>query len=203
MTLVHSFFVNAVQGLRRRAPEAPDSQQHQDLDLIKSIQHNDQKEKMIKDEFIQQYAHSWRVFEKLVKDFDADAWLQTGRGAITPPRLALHILLGTQYYLDDKMPFQYPSGKPFEIDWQKIKTDDLPSQKDILAFIHEMMSKTEKWLIDLEYSAENLSFPWAGKTQLGVVIFLLRHSQYHIGELSSLLNESKDGGVEDHYVKAL
>jgi len=154
-------------------------------------------------EFIHQYGHSWKVFERLVKDFDAEGWLQTGRGVITPARLSLHILLGTQYYLDDKTPFQFPSGKPFEIDWQNIKKDDLPSQNDILAFIHEMKRKTEKWLIDLEYGAENVSSPWAGETQMGVVIFLLRQSQFHIGELSSLLNECKDGDAEDHYVKAL
>ena len=158
---------------------------------------------MIKNEFINQYNHTWRIFERVVKDFDAKAWLQAGRGNISPARLALHILLGTQYYLEEKTAFQYPSGKPFEIEWQTIKTDDLPSQNDIVAFIHEMMSKTEKWLFDLEYGAENKSFPWAGETQLGVVIFLLRHSLFHIGELSSLLNESKDGVVEDHYAKAL
>jgi len=66
-----------------------------------------------------------------------------------------------------------------------------------------MMEKTEKWLSDLEYGAENKSFPWAGETKLGVVIFLLRHMIFHIGELSSLLNESKTGIVEDHWVKAL
>ncbi len=158
---------------------------------------------MNKNEFIHQYGHTWRVFERIVKDFDAEAWLQTGRGVITPARLALHILLGTQYYLEDKTPFQYPSGKPFEIDWKTIETDDLPTQNDILEFIHEVMEKTEKWLFDLEYGAENKSFPWAGESQLGVVIFLLRHSQFHLGELSSLLNESKDGVAEDHYVKAL
>ena len=158
---------------------------------------------MNKNEFIQQYGHTWRVFERIVKDFDAEAWLQTGRGVITPARLALHILLGTQYYLEDKTPFQYPSGKPFDPDWQNVNTDDLPTQNDILAFMRETMEKTEKWLSDIAYGAENKAFPWAGKTQLGVVLFLLRHSQFHIGELSSLLNESKAGVVEDHYVKAL
>ena len=158
---------------------------------------------MNKIELIQQYGHTWRVFERLVKAFDAETWLQTGRGVITPARLALHILLGTQYYLEDKTPFEYPSGKPFDPDWQNAKTEDLPTQNDILEFVGEMMEKTEKWLFDLEYDVENKSFPWAGETQLGVVIFLLRHSLFHIGELSSLLNEGKDGDVEDHYVKAL
>lgn len=158
---------------------------------------------MDKNEFINQYGHTWRMFEKIVKDFDAEAWLQTGRGVITPARVALHILLGTQYYLEDKTPFQYPSGKPFDPKWVIIKTDDLPSQNDILEFMREMMEKTEKWLFDLAYDAENKAFPWAGETQLGVVIFLLRHNVFHIGELSSLLSESKDGVVEDHWVNAL
>jgi len=73
----------------------------------------------------------------------------------------------------------------------------------IFACIREMASQTEQWLSDLAYGAENKEFPWAGETQLGVVIFLLRHSQFHIGDLSSLLNESKAGAVEDHYVNAL
>ena len=126
-----------------------------------------------------------------------------GAGHLRPARVALHILLGTHYYLEDQTPFQYPSGKPFEIEWQSIKTDDLPTQNDILAYMREMIEKTEKWLTDLDFGAENKPFPWAGATKLGVVLFLLRHSQFHIGELGSLLNESKEGIVEDHYVKAL
>jgi hypothetical protein len=54
----------------------------------------------------------------------------------------------------------------------------------------------------MDFSSKNTSFDWAGETKLGVVIFSLRHTLYHLGELSSLLNESRDGDVEDVYVKA-
>jgi len=54
----------------------------------------------------------------------------------------------------------------------------------------------------MDYDAENLSFDWAGRTKLGVVIFLLRHNLYHIGELGSLLNESRNGEAEDNWIKA-
>jgi hypothetical protein len=66
-----------------------------------------------------------------------------------------------------------------------------------------LQAKTEKWLSEMDFHAENRSFEWAGETKLGVVLFLLRHSVFHIGELSSLLNESKNGDAEDNYVKAL
>lgn len=157
---------------------------------------------MFKNEFIQQYGHTWRVFENLVQDFESEAWLQTGRGAVTPARLSLHILLAAQYYLEDLTPFAFPSGKQCESEWES-KIADLPTQADIMAFSREMKERTEQWLSDLDLDAENKTFPWAGKTQLGVVLFLLRHSLFHIGELSSLLNESKAGHVKDHYVHAL
>ncbi|MCP4595438.1 hypothetical protein [Neptuniibacter sp.] len=159
---------------------------------------------MNKNEFINQYAHAWRIFERLVKDFDEDAWLKAGRGKIRPARLSLHILMGTKYYLDDfDTPMHYPSGKPFNYDWQKVKIADLPTQNDIVTCIQEVQLKTEEWLTNLDYSAENKPFPWTGETNLSVVLFLLRHSLFHIGELSSLLSESKDGGVKDYWKKTL
>jgi len=160
---------------------------------------------MNKNEFIKQYGHTFRIFERLVKDFDENTWLQAGRGVITPARLSLHILLGTKYYLQDPSEIRFSSGKSFKRDWtwHTASVDKLASQNDILVFMREMMEKTEKWLLDLDFGAENKSFPWAGETKLGVVIFLLRHILFHVGELSSLLNESKHGVVQDHWVKAL
>jgi len=158
---------------------------------------------MIKDEFIQQYAHTWRVFERLAKDFGADAWFQSGRDPITPARLSLHILQSAKYYLEDASTIQFASGKSFKRNWETAEEAELPSQNDIQACMLDLKEKTEKWLSEMDYSAANTSFKWAGKTKMGVVIFLLRHSLFHIGELSSLLNESKKGDVEDHYVKAI
>jgi hypothetical protein len=157
----------------------------------------------MKTEFIKQYGHTWRVFERLVNDFDDDAWIHTGRKTITPVRLAFHILKAVKYYLEDSSTVLFESGKSFDNDSETAKEEDLPSQNDILACINEFKVKTEKWLSEMDFGSENKSFNWAGETKLGVVIFLLRHSLYHLGELSSLLNESRNGDAEDNYVKAL
>ncbi len=154
-------------------------------------------------ELTKQYEHTWRIFERIVKDFDNEAWLHTGRGAITPARLTFHILQSVKYYLEDTSTIFFASGKPFAGNWETVPEEDLPSQNDIVACIHTFNQKTCNWLSDMDFGAENSSFPWAGETKLSVVIFLLRHTIFHIGELSSLLNESKHGDVEDHYVKAL
>ncbi|MFZ6028334.1 MAG: hypothetical protein ACOYYS_11520 [Chloroflexota bacterium] len=154
-------------------------------------------------EFIQQYAHTWRVFERLVNGFDDEAWLRTGRKATIPVRLAFHILKATRYYTEDTTTVSFASGKSFEINCETAGEEELPSRADIVACIRELREKTACWLAGIDLAAKNEAFGWAGETKLGVALFLLRHNLFHIGELSSLLNESRHGDVEDHYVKAL
>jgi hypothetical protein len=156
----------------------------------------------MKNEFIKQYGHSWRVFERIVKDFDKDAWIHTGRKSYTPVRLAFHILKSVKYYIEDSSTIHFASGKFLESEWETTKEENLPSQNDILVCINELKAKTEVWLSEIDFTSKNMSFEWAGETKLGVVIFLLRHTLYHLGELSCLLNESRNGDVEDNYVKA-
>jgi hypothetical protein len=120
-----------------------------------------------------------------------------------PARLSFHILKATKYYLEDSAAITFTSGKPFHVDCATAKREALPSRMDIIHCIREFAQKTECWISDMDLSSINQAFEWAGKTKLGLVIFLLKHTVYHLGELSSLLNESKNGETEDNYVKAL
>ncbi len=122
---------------------------------------------------------------------------------MTPARLSFHILKATQYYLEDTTAIQFTSGKSFDVDCAAANVDALPSRSDVILCIREFAQKTESWIAEMDLCSINQAFAWAGKTKLGVVIFLLKHSVYHLGELSSLLNESKNGEAEDNYVKAL
>ncbi len=154
------------------------------------------------DELIKKYGKTWRVFSKIVKDFDDYSWLHTGRGHHIPARLALHILQSTAYYLQDSNLKPLNSGKPFTINCWDMAESDIPCQEDIVDYIHVLEGKTENWLKIRDLGAENHAFEWTGKTNLGVILFSFQHCLFHLGELSSLLNESKDGSVEDHYVNA-
>jgi hypothetical protein len=157
----------------------------------------------MKDELIEQYDHSWRVLATVAADFDREAWLHAGCGTTTPARIAFHILQAVKYYLEDPAPIHFSSGKSFEQNCGEAAEENLPSQRDIVECIDHLRSKTQQWLSGMEFEAENQSFKWAGPTQFGVALFLLRHTMYHLGELSALLTECKNGAVEDHYVKAL
>jgi hypothetical protein len=154
-------------------------------------------------DLIAQYAHFWRVFERLVNEFDDDTWFHTGRKATIPVRLSFHILKATKYYIEDASVVEFASEKSFDINSETAAEDALPSRNDVILCIRELSKKTETWLSNMNLQAANKTFEWAGKTKLGLVIFLLKHNVFHMGELSSLLNESKNGEVEDNFVKAL
>jgi hypothetical protein len=156
----------------------------------------------MKNEFIEQYNHTWNILEGLVRDFDEDAWVSLGHGYIVPARLAYHILHSTQYYIEDSSVIASLSGRSFDGDWLTMDVNELPLPSDILHALKEFRLKTEKWLSDMDFNAKNTAFGWAGETKIGVAIFLLRHTLYHLGELNALLYESKNGKAEDNFIKA-
>ncbi len=156
----------------------------------------------MKNEFIEQYNHTWNIYEGIINDFDDDSWINLGHGYIVPARLAFHILHSTKYYIEDPSAIAFPSGRSLNGDWLSMDKDELPLRSDIVHILEVFRIKTEKWLSDMDYKSKNTSFEWAGETKTGVVIFLLRHTLYHLGELNALLYESKNGNAEDNYIKA-
>lgn len=138
----------------------------------------------------------------MVNDFPADAWFQAGRRGYTPARLSLHLLQSVKFYLKDTGEMTLSSGVSFDEDCWKTPENDLPGQEEMTGLIGIFKNKVESWLKDMDLEGEDKSFPWAGNTNFSVALFLFRHFLFHLGELSSLLNESKGGNVEDHYVNA-
>ncbi len=150
-----------------------------------------------------QYSHFWRLFGRIVGDFDGEAWIKTGRKAGIPVRIAFHLLKSSKYYMKDAQITSFESGKAFDVNCETAPVDELPSIRDVVQCIKVFTKKSDEWISGMDLSATNNDFEWAGKTNLGVVLFLYKHNYFHIGELSSLLNESKKGEADDNFVKSL
>jgi uncharacterized damage-inducible protein DinB len=156
-------------------------------------------EETLNQEVIFQFAHVWRTFEAVVNEFDSDRWLLTGRGLITPARLSFHMLQSIRYYIEDSTITRFTSGLSFNQNWETAENETLPSQNDITTCAGEFKSLTDDWLRKMDLTSDNATFPWAGKTKLGLVLFTMRHFTYHMGELSMLLNESCHGNANDNF----
>jgi len=157
----------------------------------------------MREELINQFSHFWRTYKSVCNDFDIASWKNSGYGLTQPSRLALHIIQSTKYYIEDESPLKYAAGKAIEINSWDLEKSDLPELEDILFLLADIEKKTVGWLEKVDFNANNDKFPWTGKTYGSVVLFLLRHSQYHLGEMNSLLNEQLNGEAEDHFAKEL
>lgn len=156
----------------------------------------------MKNTLVNQYNHTWKMFYLLVNDFDTNSWLETGCSYIIPARIAYHIIGGVSYYIENNTKISLVSGKENNWNWEDAPTEELPTKKDIIALIRVFKTKTDKWINDCDFEAENSKFAWTGANQMSVVQFLLRHMEYHIGELNLLLHISKNGNANDNWIKA-
>ncbi len=81
--------------------------------------------------------------------------------------------------------------------------ENLPGRDDVLDLIGSMRAKTDRWIRTMDIDDANADFPWAGTTMGGVALFLIRHGQYHLGEMDALLNEQERGAARDHYAESV
>ena len=84
----------------------------------------------MKNKFISQYNHTWRVFAGIVTDFDEDSWFYQGTGSLKPARISLHLLQAVKFYIKDASTIIFPSGKKFDVKMKLIKDEEIPSQSD-------------------------------------------------------------------------
>jgi len=156
----------------------------------------------MKAELLNQYNHTWKMFFNMVNDFDNKSWISTGCSYIVPARISYHIIGGVNYYIENDEIMKLKSGKNNDWNWETGEIDNQPTKDDILEFIHIYKEKTDKWISEMYFDEKNAKFEWTGQKKLSVALFLLRHMEYHIGELNLLLHISKNGEANDNWIKA-
>lgn len=156
----------------------------------------------MKEEILNQFNHTWKMFFKMVNDFDEESWTITGCTYIIPARIAYHIIGGVNFYIGNETIEKFLSGKNNDWNWEHALVENLPTKEDIIDFIHIYKVKTDNWINNIDIDAINTKFEWTGKTNISVIMFLLRHMEYHIGELNLLLHISTNGKAKDNWINA-
>ncbi|MBN1500164.1 MAG: hypothetical protein JW982_08415 [Spirochaetes bacterium] len=156
----------------------------------------------MKEELLNQYSHTWKMFFCMVSDFDDVSWTNTGCSYIIPARISYHIIGGVNYYIENEQPVELQSGKNNDWNWEKGEIENQPTREDIKDLIGKYKVWTEKWIQEMNFEDSNTKFEWTGENKISVVLFLLRHMEYHIGELNLLLNISRNGEANDNWIKA-
>ena len=141
-------------------------------------------------ELKEQFQRQWKTLNELVAGLPDDQWRTGEHVHLVPARLIYHILSGVEVYARSSSYEEYRSHQVFTLDWDSASAEDLPSRQNTIECLKDMEAIVSGWLDSLGDEgllANNEGFEWTGTTKIGRAVYLLRHTQNHIGELNSEL----------------
>lgn len=153
----------------------------------------------MKENYIKQFEQFYRMFSEIVNGFSDEAWVSSGHKLTVPQKLSFHILQSTKYYMSDTSKFEEYDGHDGLCHDCEIQSDFSISKDELSANIKKQYETIRTWIESLDLDSKNEKFPWTGKDMDSVVVFIARHSYFHLGELNCLLNENLLGDGDDYF----
>ena len=141
------------------------------------------------DQLIDQLGRTWQELRDAIVKTPAEEWRQGATDYLIPARLAYHVLFVADMYATPMGYEEYKPHRRYKIDWEG-PAEAMPNREDLFTMINETEVNVKQWLLDLGDEGlleEETQYPWTGERKLGRVLYLLRHNQWHIGELNAIL----------------
>jgi hypothetical protein len=133
---------------------------------------------------LDQFERSLTMFKIAVSNFTADEWVKGEKDYFRPAGTAYHIVESIHFYTGDIPVDRFEWGSRFNCDWEDPDPNKLPTQAQIITYLNETWDTSRKWLLSLNPTQPEDLFPWIGKTVTDRLLYLLRHTQHHIAEMS-------------------
>ena len=135
----------------------------------------------------EQYERAWQMATEIIPAFSAGQWKAGARPALVPARWAHHLVETVDFYRRPS-PEGFPWGSRFGVDWEG-PPESQPDQEQLLTYMADVRAALRDWLstaTEADLAGPN-AFPWTGRTVADRLLYALRHTMYHLGELSMLL----------------
>jgi hypothetical protein len=153
------------------------------------------------DEFVNHFDRQFKTLDGVYVRASDDAWTFADQRLKGVWQWMAHLLETIEYYLSDKKSEEFPWGHRFHLSWENPPAESVPSketmrayQKDVEQLVHRVLAgKTDRDLA----TSEALR-PWTGKTYLGKLLYLMRHTQQHIGDINRILRFNGCDALEWH-----
>lgn len=135
------------------------------------------------------FSAAWDMLGEAVTRFPAEQWARDVEGALAPARVAYHVLETAEYYFGSRQQ-GFPWGARFGADWETATPEALPTPAQVIAYLEEIRALSRRWLADAgdeTMLAPDPVYAAEGMSRLDRALYVLRHTQHHVGELCGLL----------------
>lgn len=142
----------------------------------------------------QQLEATWKQWHKLIAELPAEQWQAGVIDYLVPARHALHVINTVDGYCRDEPADSWNGlteahfGRP--LDWEGTPADELPLQAECADFLEAVRTRVSTWLAALGDDgllAPQSVFPWTGPNILSRLIYVIRNSQDHTGQINAEL----------------
>jgi len=163
----------------------------------------------IGDDLADQFERMWMMLREAINHCPDEEWKQ-GRGHwfLTPCCLAFHVIDCVDYH-GRESPEGYDPFHRFGTAWRTREAEKLPDRAPMLDYLEEIRDtlggklrsmSDEALLADEPFvrGQRDEAFPRTGPTVLAHMIYTLRHSMFHLGQIQSELRRRGLGGARWH-----
>ncbi len=139
-----------------------------------------------------QWARTWKMWEELIHSIPDDEWRKGDVDYLIPARHLVHVMHADDAFTGDTPFDQYDRLKWFGVrkgEWETVP-EELPSKETALATLADTRATFEERLTKLDDAAllePEKAHPWAGQTRMSKLLYNLRHTQHHLGEVNAEL----------------
>jgi hypothetical protein len=133
---------------------------------------------------LDQVRRALTMFREATQAFPAEEWRAGDLDYLRPAGVAYHVVETIDFYGGDQSADQFPWGARFGVSWEDARSERLPLQQQVLAYLDDVEAELEMWLVSADLSAPEQAFPWTGPIQLARAAYVLRHTQHHVAEMS-------------------
>lgn len=131
-----------------------------------------------------QFGRALGMYRTAAEAFPEEEWRRGDTPYQRPAGLALHIVETIEFYVSDQPAAEFLWGRRFGVHWEAIDSEKLPEQPPLLDYLAEVEEKLELWLAKVDLLAPEAAYPWTGGRVIGRAMYVLRHTQHHLSELS-------------------
>jgi uncharacterized damage-inducible protein DinB len=147
-----------------------------------------------------QFERMWMMLREAINNCADEEWKSdAGHWFLIPSRLAYHIIETVEFYSRESPEGMDFAGR-FGVDWETREAEKLPDREAMLDYLEEIRGSLRgklRSMSDEALLAEH-PFPWTGATVLERMVYTLRHSMFHLGQIQAELRRRGLKGAEWH-----
>lgn len=153
--------------------------------------------KSLTQDMANQYTRTFGMLEREIRRFSPDQWRKGFSLFQTPAVQAMHLYDCLDFYFCDN-PESYMWGHHFKGGWWELPVEAWPDQEGVLDYARQLQARILAHLSSLTYADLSKPAPTEenpDQTYLGELIYALRHTVHHHGQLAALaVWHTGDGG---------